>query len=68
MVCVHSLVGKKKFLLKFEDGQNKVIGYSLLMFLSSKKEVDMDEPISHLPEKQQGKLLTIIEDLEVGEP
>ena len=28
----------------------------------------MYEPISHLPEKEQGKILTIIGDPEVGEP
>ena len=28
----------------------------------------MDEAISHSPEKEQGELLTIVEDPEVGEP
>ena len=28
----------------------------------------MDEPISYLPEKEQGELLTIVWDPEVGEP
>ena len=28
----------------------------------------MDEPISHLPEKEEGELLTINRDPEVGEP
>ena len=35
------------------------------MFLSLKEEVDMDEPISHLPEKEEGGLLTINGDPEV---
>ena len=49
VVCFHSVVGKKKFLVLFEDGQKKDIGYSLLVYLSSKLEVEMEEPISHLP-------------------
>ena len=61
-------MGKKKSLLKFEDGQKKDIGYSSLVFSSSKEEVDMDEQISHLPKKEEGKLLTINGDPEVGEP
>ena len=52
--CVHSVVGKKKFLVLFEYGQKKEISSSSLMFLSSKEEVEMDEPISHLPEKEEG--------------
>ena len=51
VVFFHSVVGKKKFLVQFEDGQKKEISYYLLMFLSPKKEVEMDEPISHLLEK-----------------
>ena len=49
--CVHSVVEKKKFLVLLEDGQKKEISYSSLVSLSSKEEVDMEEPISHLPEK-----------------
>ena len=49
--CVQSVVGKKKLLVQFKDGQKREISYSLLVFLSSKEEVDMDEPISHLPKK-----------------
>ena len=64
---VHSVVGKKKFLFQFEDGQKKEISSYLLLFLSSKEEVDRDEPISHLPQKEEGKLLTINGDNEVGE-
>ena len=59
--CVQSVVGKKKFLVIFEDS-------SLLVYLSLKEEVDMEEPISHLPEKEEGGLLTINGDPDVGEP
>ena len=38
--------GKKNFQFQFEDGQKKERSYSLLVFLSSKEEVDMDEPLS----------------------
>ena len=49
--CVHSVVGKKKFLVQFKDGQKKEISSSSLVFSSPKEDVEMDEPISHLPEK-----------------
>ena len=49
--CVQSVVGKKKLLVQFKDGHKKGISSSSLVFLSSKEEVDMDEPISHLPNK-----------------
>ena len=64
--CVQSVVGKKKLLVQFENGNKKDISYSSLVFLSSKEEVEMDEPISHLPEKEEGELLTINGDPEVG--
>ena len=38
------------------------------MFLSSKEEIEIDESLSHSPEKEQGELLTIVGDPEVGEP
>ena len=66
--CVQSVVVKKKFLVLFEDGQNKEIGSCLLVFLSEKEEVEMEESISHLPEKEEGVLLTINGNPEVGEP
>ena len=44
-----SVVGKKKFLVQFEDGQKKDISSSLLVFLSLKQEVETDEAISHSP-------------------
>ena len=61
--CVQSVVGKKKLLVLFEDGQKKDMGSSSLVYLSKKEEVDMDELISHLPEKEEGVLLTIMEIL-----
>ena len=39
IVCVHDLVGKKRFLVKFEDGQKKVISYSFLVFLIRKRRL-----------------------------
>ena len=51
MVFVQAVVGKKKFLVQFEDGQKKEISSSLLVYLSPKEEVEMEEPISHLPKK-----------------
>ena len=68
VVCIHSVVGKKKFLVQFEDGQKKDKRSSSLVFLSLKEEVEMEEPISHLPEKEQAELLTINGDPEVGKP
>ena len=48
---VQDVTGKKKFLVQFEDGQNKYISTYSLVFLSLKEEVDMDDPLSHSPEK-----------------
>ena len=49
--CVQSAVGKKNFLVLFEYWQKKEIGSCSLVYLSEKEEVDMEESISHLPEK-----------------
>ena len=68
MGCVHSVVEKKKFLVLFKYGNNKDICYPSLVYLSEKEEVDMEESISHLPEKEEGVLLTVNGDPEVGEP
>ena len=43
--CVQSVAGKKNFLILFEDGQKKEMGSSSLVYLSSKQEVDMEDPI-----------------------
>ena len=42
------MVGKKKFLVQFEDGQKKEISSYSLVILSLKEEVEMDEAISHI--------------------
>ena len=68
VVCVQSVAGKKNLHVLFEDGQKKEIVSSLLVYLSEKEEVDMEESISHLTEKEEGILLTINGDPEVGEP
>ena len=52
--CVQSVVGKKKLLSQFEDVHKKGISSPLLVNLSLKEEVDMDETVSRLPEKEQG--------------
>ena len=39
VVCVQSVVGKNKFLVLFDYGQKKEIGYFLLVYLSEKEEV-----------------------------
>ena len=48
---VQSVVGKKNFIIIFEDGQKKEIGSCSLVYLSEKEEVEMEESISHLPKK-----------------
>ena len=49
--CVQRVVGKNKFLVLFEDRQKKEIGSCLLVYLSEKEEVEMEEPMSHLPKE-----------------
>ena len=49
--CVHIVVGKKMFLIKFEYGQKKEISSSSLVYLSWKDDVDMEEPIPRLPKQ-----------------
>ena len=66
--CVQSVVGKKKLFVRFKYGQKREIISSLLVYLSPKEEVDMEERISHLPKKEQGRLLTINGDPEFGGP
>ena len=66
--CVHSVVGKNKFLAHFKYVKKKEISSSSPVFLSSKEEVEMDETISNSPDKEKGGLLTIVADPEDGEP
>ena len=51
--CVQDVVGKKNFLVQFEDGQNKYMSDSSLFYICEKEEVfqEADETISDLPEK-----------------
>ena len=41
----------KRILVKFEDGKKKEMSSYLLVFLCSKEEIDMDEPLSNSNEK-----------------
>ena len=49
--CANGVLGKKKFFFLFKYGHKKEKRSSLLVHLISKEEVEMEEPISHLPEK-----------------
>ena len=66
--CVKILVGKKKFLVLFKYGQKKEIGSCSLVYLSEKEEVEMEESITLLPEKEEGIPLNINGDPVGGEP
>ena len=61
VVCVHDLVGKNNLLVQFEYGKKREISCILLSYVCLKEEVclDMDEPISYLPKKEQGGVFTI---------
>ena len=60
--CVHHGVGENNFLVPFEYGQKKEIGSCLLVYLSEKEEVEMEESITLSPEIEEGVPLTIIAD------
>ena len=66
MVCVQVVVEKKSLLVQFKDGQKKEMSSCSLVFLCSKEEVDMDQPLSNFPKKEKGLLLIIYGDPEVG--
>ena len=68
MGCVHAVVGKKRLLVQFKYGQKKDMSSSSLVFLSSKEEVGMDDPLSNSTEKEEGELLISDGNTEVGEP
>ena len=53
VVFVQGMAGKNKLLVQFEDGQKKEISSVSFSCVCSKEEVclDMDEPISDLPQK-----------------
>ena len=54
MVCVQVVVEKKSLLVQFKDGQKKEMSSCSLVFLCSKEEVDMDQPLSNFPKKRKG--------------
>ena len=49
--CVQPLEGNNKFPFQFKDRKKKQISYTLLVFLNSKEEVEVDEEISYSPKK-----------------
>ena len=49
--CVQAVVGKKIFLVQFGYGNNKYMSSSLLLFLCSTEEVEMDEPLLNSQKK-----------------
>ena len=54
VLCVQAVMGKNKLLFQFKYGIKKEMIYCSLVYLCSKEEVDTYEPISNLPEKEQG--------------
>ena len=53
MGCVHAVAGKNNSLVQFEDGQKKEMSSSSLVLLSSKEEVEMDDPQSRSPKNSK---------------
>ena len=53
VVFLQDFLGKNIFLVQFGDGQNKDMSYSSLAFLSSKDEVEMNDPLSNYPKKNK---------------
>ena len=51
--CVQNVVGKKRFLVQFGDGQKKDMSFVSLVFLSTKEEVNMDNPLTKSPKKKK---------------
>ena len=68
--CVQFLVWNNNLLIQFEYGKKKDISYCFLVNVCSKEEVclEVDEPISILPQKEQGQFLTIYGYTDVEEP
>ena len=66
----HAMAGNTKFLVQFENEQKKERIFCQLVYLYSKEEIclDMDKPISNLPDKEQGDLLTIGGDSDYEDP
>ena len=70
MGCVHYMVEKNNSLVQFEYEQKRDMSSSSLVYVFSKEEecLEMDEPISDLPETDQGEFLTIDWDPDAEEP
>ena len=66
--CFQDVIVKKKFLVQFEYGQNIDMSSCSLQYICLKQWVfqKVDDPISGLPQKKQGELLTVYGD-HVGE-
>ena len=60
--------GEEEIISSIQIWAEKDMRSCLLMFLCSNEEVDMDETLSNLPEKEQGELLIIDGGPEVEEP
>ena len=50
---VHAVAGKKILLVQFKDGKKKKMSSCSPVFLSSKEEVGMDDPLSNSPKKNK---------------
>ena len=57
--CVHRVVGKNKFIVIFEDGKKNEISSCMLVYLSEKEEVEMEDMITLSPKKGEGVPLNI---------
>ena len=59
--CVQAMAGNRSFLVQFEGGQKKEMSCGSISYVYLKEGVclDMDKPISDLPQKEQGDFLTI---------
>ena len=70
MGCVQDMVENNKFLFQFENGHKKEMFLCLLVYICLKEEVCLEiyDPISNLPEKQQAGFLTIYGDPDIEEP
>ena len=66
--CVQNVVGNNNFLVLFEDGQKKDIGSCLLVYLSEKEEVEMEESITLFPQKRVRHTVDYYGDTTDGEP
>ena len=54
VVCVQYVVGRKKFLFHFEDGQQRYMGSCLLMYVCSEEYFcrDLDKSVSDFLKKK----------------